>query len=74
MSNTEKRVDKTNEEKPKILITSAAGKTGFQAAVKLLKDGYPVRAFVHSKNAKASELENLGAEIFVGDLADYEDC
>lgn len=73
MSNTDKRVAEANEEKLKILITSAAGKTGFQAAVKLLKAGYPVRAFVHSKSAKASELENSGAEIFVGDLANYAD-
>lgn len=73
MTKTEKKVAEINEEKPKILITSAAGKTGFQAAVKLLKDGYPVRIFVHSKSSKALELESLGAELFVGDLADYAD-
>ena len=73
MANVELKINKANEEKPKILITSAAGKTGFQAAVKLLKDGYPVRVFVHSKNGKALELENSGAEIFVGDLANYAD-
>ena len=33
--------------KEKILITSATGKTGFEAAKNLLKDGYPVRILVH---------------------------
>ena len=73
MLNTEKSVNEANGEKVKILVTSATGKTGFQAAVKLLKDGYPVRIFVHSRNDKSSELENSGAEIFIGDLANYAD-
>jgi len=73
MTNAEMKIDSANEEKAKILITSATGKTGFQATIKLLKDGYPVRIMVHSRNAKASELENLGAEIVVGNLADYAD-
>lgn len=73
MTNAEMKIDSANDEKAKILITSATGKTGFPTTVKLLKDGYPVRIMVHSRNAKASELENLGAEIVVGNLADYAD-
>lgn len=57
----------------RILITSATGKTGYQATVQLLKDGYPVRILVRSKNAKALELEKLGAELVVGNLTDYAD-
>jgi nucleoside-diphosphate-sugar epimerase len=57
--------------KEKILITSATGKTGFQAATQLLRDGYPVKIFVRSPNNRALELERSGAEIFIGDLADY---
>ncbi len=54
-----------------MLITSATGKTGFQATIQLLKDGYPVKIFVRSRNAKALELEKLGAEIFIGNLTNY---
>jgi NAD(P)H dehydrogenase (quinone) len=60
-----------NAMKEKILITSATGKTGFPATVQLLKDGYPVRILVRSKNAKAVELEKLGAEVAIGSLTDY---
>jgi len=59
--------------KEKILITSATGKTGFQTTVNLLKDDYPVRVLVRSKNSKSLELEKLGAEIFVGSIANEND-
>ncbi len=55
---------------PKILITNANGKTGFAAALQLLAQGYPVRAFVHHRRPLTSQLEQAGAEIFVGDMAD----
>ena len=42
--------------KEKILITSATGKTGFETTKQLLKDGYPTRVLVRSRNAKALEL------------------
>ena len=61
------------EKKELILITSATGKTGFPATVKLLNDGYNVRILVRSRNAQALELEKLGAEIVVGSLGDYND-
>ncbi|MFZ2451656.1 MAG: NmrA family NAD(P)-binding protein [Methylovulum miyakonense] len=54
--------------KEKILITSATGKTGFETTKQLLKDGYPTRILVRSRNAKALELEKLGAEISIGNL------
>lgn len=54
--------------KEKILITSATGKTGFETTKQLLKDGYPIRILVRSRNAKALELEKLGAEICIGNL------
>ncbi len=59
--------------KEKILITSATGKTGFQTTTNLLKDGYPVRVLVRSKNSKALELEKLGAEIFLGSITNETD-
>ena len=53
--------------KPKILVTSAAGKTGMPAALQLLEAGFPVRAFVRSYDHRAKRLEDAGAEIFIGD-------
>lgn len=56
----------------KILITSATGKTGYATTVQLLNEGYPVRIFVRSRNARALELEKLGAEIALGTFDNYE--
>jgi NAD(P)H dehydrogenase (quinone) len=56
----------------KILITLATGKTGYAATVELLKEGYPVRIFVRSRNARALALEKLGAEIAIGEFNKYE--
>ncbi len=53
--------------KPKILVTSAAGKTGIPTTLQLLDFGFPVRAFVRSYDHRAKQLEEAGAEIFVGD-------
>lgn len=55
-----------------ILITGAAGgpqgSTGRQVAGLLLKQGIPVRAFVHKLDARSDELRQEGAEIVEGDL------
>jgi NAD(P)H dehydrogenase (quinone) len=59
--------------KPKILVTSAAGKTGIPTTLQLLDYGYPVRAFVRSQDQRAKRLEEAGAEIFVGDLYSVHD-
>ena len=60
-------------QKPRILVTAAAGRTGVPAVLELLDHGYPVRAFVRRKNARTEALRQAGAEIFVGDLFDYRD-
>jgi uncharacterized protein YbjT (DUF2867 family) len=52
---------------PKILVTSAAGKTGLPTALQLLEQGYPVRAFVRRDDLRAKLLKDAGAEIFIGD-------
>jgi uncharacterized protein YbjT (DUF2867 family) len=59
--------------KPKILVTSAAGKTGIPTTLQLLDLGFPVRAFVRSYDHRAKRLEEAGAEIFVGDLYSIAD-
>ena len=59
--------------KAKILVTSAAGRTGSAAVLQLLEKGFPVRAFVRRTDARAAALKAAGAEIFVGDQFDYRD-
>jgi uncharacterized protein YbjT (DUF2867 family) len=55
-----------------ILITGAAGgaqgSTGRLVTGLLLKQGMPVRAFVHKLDARSDELRQRGAEIVEGDL------
>jgi len=51
---------------PRILVTSAGGKTGFHTARQLLKSGFPVRAFLRGRDSRADALEQAGAEIFIG--------
>ncbi len=56
--------------KPKILVMGAAGKTGKEVAVSLLKQGFPVRAFVRQNDYRAKKLYQAGAQIFIGDMGD----
>ncbi|MGD9658764.1 MAG: NAD(P)H-binding protein, partial [Methylocystis sp.] len=58
---------------PKILVTSAAGKTGKPLTFQLLEQGYPVRAFVRRRDARADALAKAGAEIFEGDQYSLSD-
>ncbi len=53
--------------KPRILVTSAAGKTGIPTVLQLLEKGYPVRALVRRDDYRSKLLKDAGAEIFVGD-------
>ncbi len=53
--------------KPKILVTSAGGKTGLQTALQLRKKDYPVRAFVRRNDYRAHLLKGAGADVFIGD-------
>ena len=59
--------------KPRVLVTGAAGRTGTPVVTELLAAGYPVRAFVRRRDARAAALEAAGAELFVGDIFDYSD-
>lgn len=59
--------------KPKILITSAAGKTGSAAALQLLEQGYPVRALVRRLDARSERLRTAGAEIVCASMEDMAD-
>ncbi|WP_299691552.1 NmrA family NAD(P)-binding protein [uncultured Tateyamaria sp.] len=57
----------------KILVTSAAGKTGLPVALQLLEQGFAVRAFVRRVDVRAEQLETAGADVFVGDQYDLGD-
>lgn len=59
--------------KPKILVTSAAGKTGMQTALQLLAMNFPVRAFVRTRDRRAERLKQAGAEIHVGNQYSIRD-
>ena len=59
--------------KPIILVTGATGKTGMPTALTLLQQGFPVRALVHSVDARANRLSSAGAEIVIGSLESYRD-
>jgi uncharacterized protein YbjT (DUF2867 family) len=53
------------------LVTAATGKTGADAVRILREDGQRVRALVHTRDARAEALADLGAEIVTGDLLDF---
>ena len=59
-----------------ILVTGAAGgaqgSTGRRIAALLLEKGIPVRAFVHTLDARSDALRALGAEVVQGDLLDLD--
>ncbi len=55
---------------PTILVTGATGKTGGAVARQLLADGWPVRALVHTEDARSAALRQAGAEVVVADLFD----
>lgn len=60
-------------QKPRILVLTAAGKTGGPIAQQLLKEGFPVTALVHREDARSERLRSLGAQVVVGSLTDVED-
>ncbi|WP_281973419.1 NmrA family NAD(P)-binding protein [Ruegeria faecimaris] len=59
--------------KPKILVTSASGKTGLQVAHQLRAKGYQVRAFIRQRDHRSDMLDRAGAELFVGDQYSLSD-
>ncbi|MCP5114115.1 MAG: NmrA family NAD(P)-binding protein, partial [bacterium] len=59
--------------KPRILVTSAAGHTGSATVLRLLSEGFPVRAFVRRQDSRSAALSEAGAEVFTGNLFDMRD-
>jgi NAD(P)H dehydrogenase (quinone) len=54
------------------LVTGATGDTGSMVAQFLLENGHKVRAFVHKNDERSTKLADLGAEIVIGDLLDFQ--
>ena len=59
--------------KPRILVTAAAGNTGFPASLELLERGFRVRALVRRPSARSRQLEAAGAELVMGNMTDPAD-
>lgn len=59
--------------KPRVLITTAAGRTGSVAALDLVRRGHPVRGMVRRDDHRAQSLRDAGVEVVVGDLFDWRD-
>ncbi|HET7637663.1 MAG TPA: NAD(P)H-binding protein [Ktedonobacteraceae bacterium] len=59
--------------KPRILVLTAAGRTGMPVALQLLSEGFPVTAFVHKADQRSERLKAKGADIVVGSLTDITD-
>ncbi|MED7828977.1 NmrA family NAD(P)-binding protein [Streptomyces chiangmaiensis] len=55
-----------------VLVTGATGKTGRHTVRFLRKSGLPVRALVHRYDERSRQLQDLGAEVAVGDLLDLD--
>lgn len=71
----EEEAEMTQARSTRFLVAGAGGShgaTGNHAARQLLARGLPVRAFVRQADGRADELRELGAEIAVGDIRDYE--
>jgi uncharacterized protein YbjT (DUF2867 family) len=59
--------------KPRILVLTAAGRTGMPVALQLLSEGFPVTAFVHQADQRSERLKAKGADIVIGSLTDIND-
>lgn len=59
--------------KPRVLVTAAAGNTGFPTALQLLERGFPVRVLVRRRSERSRTLEAGGAELVIGDMMDQAD-
>lgn len=54
------------------LVTGATGDTGSPTARLLLSKGHRVRALVHREDERSQQLRNLGAEVHLGELDDFD--
>src|SRR3989442_1110258 len=55
------------------LVTGATGMTGSHTVQLLLKRGHTVRVIAHSEDERSMRLQELGAEVVIGDLVNLND-
>jgi uncharacterized protein YbjT (DUF2867 family) len=56
----------------RVLVTGATGRIGSAVAAQLLEKGVPTRAMVHRDDARSARLRELGAEVVVADMFDFQ--
>lgn len=56
----------------RVLVTCAGGKVGNAVALQLLERGVPTRALVHREDARSARLRELGAQVVVANMMDYQ--
>ncbi len=59
--------------KPRILVMTAAGRTGLPTALHLLDEGFPVTALVRKEDHRSARLKDKGATIVAGSVTDVND-
>ena len=57
----------------KLLVTGANGAMGGYAVERLLERGHAVRALAHREDERSKRLQDLGAEVVIGDLLKLND-
>jgi NAD(P)H dehydrogenase (quinone) len=57
----------------KTLVIGATGMTGSHTVQLLLKRGHTVRAIAHNEDERSMRLQELGAEVVIGDLLNLND-
>src|SRR5260221_10437439 len=55
-----------------VLVTAATGDTGGATVEQLLARGRRVRALAHRKDARSKRLQEVGAEVVIGDFLDLD--
>jgi NADPH:quinone reductase-like Zn-dependent oxidoreductase len=56
----------------KFLVTGATGDTGGYTVEQLLERGHAVRALGHREDDRSKRLQELGTEVVIGDLLNFE--
>lgn len=56
----------------RVLVTCAGGKVGHAVALQLLEQGVTTRALVHREDQRSARLRELGAQVVVADMMDYQ--
>src|SRR6266436_9314595 len=57
----------------KVLVTGATGLTGSHTVQLLLDHGRPVSVLAHREDKRSKRLQDLGAEVAIGDLLNLND-